>query len=255
MSRPVVVAVSPTSYPQDAMKEPRKLAAALAKVMPRPHSSSGHLGGWSRSPTTSAAGAASRSRRVSAVSPTDAPTAAVVTNVLRQPSIPPMVGTASPPSMIASGTADCLTPNPSPRRPGGSARAMDRLATVWQQALPRPSTAMVASSDRGPRARVAMSTPPVATRTPATTCPSRAPARSTNRPASTDPTAATAKKVLTATPNMPSPILRSSRTQTACAPIRKGGRAPRVVNPEAAAISRRLRRPSSCRPAILTGSG
>ena len=156
--------------------------------------------------------------------------------------------------MIASGTADCLTPKPSPRRSGGSARAIARLAVVWQAALPSPRAAMHTSSEAGPSTAVAIATPPATTSAAATRRPLRRPIRSKSSPAVTAPTAAEPKNTLTPAPRAASPIPRSARTHTACAPSRNGGSAPRVVSPEAPSIMRAPARCSSCRPGTLTRS-
>src|SRR5680860_555793 len=225
---PACPGVSPTWNPHEATNEPSELAAALASEIASIVVTSAAIGGGSSSTERSTRFAPPRDRHSPATA-IPRPAKPVNANVHRQPITTPTVGTASPAIMIDRGMADCFTPKPSPRRWGGTTRAMVRLDVTWHAAFATPRTTIKITSTGHEYADQASPKPPAAASSPAATVLVRRPSRSASPPPSSAETAAAAKNAPTAIPNFRSPNPRSARMKTDWEPRRKTGSVPKVV--------------------------
>ena len=71
---------------------------------------------------------------------------AAITYAQRHPTVSPTAGTARPASSVASGTQACLTPNDSPRRRAGIARASVRFVLSWPMTLVHAPSSTIATT-------------------------------------------------------------------------------------------------------------
>src|SRR5690606_33628811 len=151
-----------------------------------------------------------------------------MTNTQRQPMVSATPGTAAPASIVAAGSAECSTPNPKPRRRGGTLWVISRFDDGCPSALGTPARHTTASNHTGP-VENASSTRQRELTSAARRMPRVAPSRSATQPIARDARAATPKNPAAAAPSKAGPKPRSSRSCTPRPPTRKTGKEPAVT--------------------------